>query len=177
MATCAVEAARATGDAHIVGIALEQLARVALNSGEPSRASGLVEESLAAHETIGYSEGMLSSLHLLGRAALDAGAPNDARGYHLRALGIAVGIGHTAGTIEALDGLTAVAVTLGDKRLASRLARVVEAERSARGLPRRADEAAMFDVLLAEATTPARTTGTQPLAALAEEMLRGDGAR
>jgi len=174
MTSRAVEAARATGDGHIVGIALEQLARVALNNRDPARASGLVEESLAAHETIGYSEGMLSSLHLLGRADLANGAPKEAREHHLRALGIAVGIGHAAGTIEALDGLTAVAVALGDKQLASRLAQVVEVERSARRLPRRADEHAMFNTLVAEATTPEAGTATT-LAAIADEMLRDSG--
>lgn len=177
MATVAVEAARATGDAHIIGIALEQLARVALNSGDPARAVGLVEESLSAHETIGYSEGILSSLHLLGRAELDDGAPDAARVHHLRALAIAVDIGHAAATIEALDGLTAVAVALGDTQLASRLARVVETERSARGLPRRADEAAMFAALFAGTTTSDTSTGTPLLAAIVEEMLRSSGAR
>jgi len=174
MTSRAVEAARATGDAHIVGIALEQLARVALNNRDPARASGLVEESLAAHEAIGYSEGMLSSLHLLGRADLANGAPKEAREHHLRALGIAVGIGHAAGTIEALDGLTAVSVALGDEQLASRLAQVVEVERSARRLPRRADEDAMFNTLLAEATTPKAGTAAT-LAALADEILRDSG--
>ena len=65
----AVEAARRTGDAHIIGIALEQCARVALNDGDPAGALALVEESLAGHEAISYSEGILASLHLLGRAS------------------------------------------------------------------------------------------------------------
>jgi len=171
MTSRAVEAARATGDAHIIGIALEQLARVALKNLDPARASRFVEESLAAHETIGYSEGMLSSLHLLGRAALANGEAEEARGHHLRALGIAVGIGHAAGTIEALDGLIAVAVALDDKQLASRLAQVVEAERNTRHLPRRADEDAMFNNLLADVTTAQAGIATT-LTALADEMLR-----
>jgi len=170
----AIEAARATGDGHIVGIALEQVARLALDNRDPARASGLVRESLAAHESIGYSEGVLSSLHLLGRAALANGAAKEAREHHLRALGIAVRIGHVAGTIEALDGLTAVAVALDDKELASRLAQVVEVERSARRLPRRADEHAMFNTLLAEVTPPEAGTATT-LAALADEMIRYSG--
>lgn len=174
MTTRAIDAARATGDGHIVGIALEQLARVALNNRDPARASGLVEESLAAHESIGYFEGMLASLHLLGRAALAGGAPNQARDYHLRALGIAVRIGHVAGTIEALDGLTAAALALDDRLLASRLAQVVAVQRSARRLPRRADEQAVFNALLAEIATP--DAGPAPtLAALADEMLRSSG--
>ncbi len=171
----AVEAARDTGDGHIIGIALEQLARVALNNHDPARASCLVEESLTAHETIGYPEGMLSSLHLLGRAELAKGAPTHAREHHLRALAIAVRIGHIAGTIEALDGLTAVAFVLDDKQLASRLAQVVEAERSERRLPRRADEAAMFNTLLAEVTAP-ENGPAMTLVALADEMLRSSGA-
>ncbi len=175
MASRAVEAARTTGDGHIVGLALEQLARVALNNCDPARASDLVEESLAAHQSIGYFEGMLSSLHLLGRADLANGASKEARDHHLRALGIAVRIGHTAGTIEALDGLIEVAVALDDLQLASRLAQVVEAERSARRLPRRADEHAMFNTLLAEVTTPEAGTPTT-LAALADEMLHGPGS-
>lgn len=174
MASRAVEAARATGDGHIVGLALEQLARVALNNCDPARASGLVEESLAAHESIGYFEGVLSSLHLLGRADLANGASKEAREHHLRALGIAVRIGHAAGTIEALDGLTEVAVALDDLQLASRLAQVVEFERSARRLPRRADERATFNTLLAEVTTPEAGTPTT-LDALADEMLRYTG--
>ena len=174
MTSRAVDAARATGDGHIVGIALEQLARVALKNLDPVQASRLVEESLAAHETIGYSEGMLSSLHLLGRADLANDAPQEARQHHLRALSIAVSIGHAAGTIEALDGLTAVAVALNDKQLASRLAQVVEAERVARRLPRRADEYAMFNTLLSDVTTADARTATT-LAALADEMLRYSG--
>jgi predicted ATPase/DNA-binding SARP family transcriptional activator len=169
----AVEAARRTGDAHIIGIALEQCARVALNHGDPASAVPLVEESLAGHEAISYSEGILASLHLLGRAELADGHPIAARERHLRALGIAVGIGHAAGTIEALDGLAAVAVALGDTPLASRLALVVEAERAARHLPRRADECAMFDNLVADAATPELGSGLPTLAALADELLRG----
>jgi predicted ATPase/DNA-binding SARP family transcriptional activator len=168
----AVEAARRTGDAHIVGIALEQCARVALNNGDPTGALALLEESLAGHEAIGYSEGILASLHLLGRAELANGDPIAARERHLRALGIAVGIGHAAGTIEALDGLAAVAVALGDAPLASRLALVVEAERAARHLPRRADECAMFENIVAEAATPTPGSGVPTLAALADEILR-----
>jgi len=171
----AVQAARASGDGHIIGIALEQLARVALNEQDPARASGLVGESLAAHETIGYSEGMLSSLHLLGRAELAKGAPKQAREHHLQALAIAVRIGHTAGTIEALEGLTAVAVALDDKQLATQLAQVVEVERAERRLPRRADETAMFTTLLAEVATPESGTATT-LAVLVDEMLRSSGA-
>ena len=173
MTNRAVEAARRTGDAHIIGIALEQCARVALNDGDPAGAVALVEESLAGHEAISYSEGILSSLHLLGRAELAGGDPIAARERHLRALGIAVGIGHAAGTIEALDGLAAVAVALGDTRLASRLALVVESERAARHLPRRGDERAMFDSLGADAATPTSGNGVPTLAALADEILRG----
>lgn len=169
----ALEAARRTGDAHIVGLALEQLARVALNDGDPERASAFVEESLAAHEDIGYAEGMLSSLHLLGRAELADGVPIKAREHHLRALGIAVGIGHAAGTIEALDGLAVVAIALGDTARASRLALVVESERTARNLPRRADECAMFDSLVVDPTTQAAGNETPTLAELADEILRG----
>ena len=167
----AVEVARRTGDAHIIGIALEQCARVALNDGDPAGALALVEESLAGHEAISYSEGVLASLHLLGRAELADGDPIAARERHLRALGIAVGIGHAAGTIEALDGLAAVAIALGDTPRASRLALVVESERAARRLPRRADECAMFDGLVAEATTPTPSNGVPTLAALADEIL------
>jgi len=173
MARRAVEVARRAGDAHIVGIALEQLARVAINDGDPAGASAFVEESLAAHETIGYSEGMLSSLHLLGRAELADGSPTKARDHHLRALGIAVGIGHVAGTIEALDGLAAVAVAMRDTPLASRLALVVEAERAARHLPRRADECAMLDSRVVEATTPVAGNDMSTLAAFADEILGG----
>ncbi len=173
MARHAVEAAHRTGDAHIIGIALEQCARVALNEGDPTRALALVEESLAGHEAIGYSEGMLASLHLLGRAELAAGDPIAARERHLRALGIAVGIGHVAATIEALDGLASVAVALGDTPLATRLAVVVESERNARHLPRRTDESALFDILAAESATLAPDIGVSTLAALADEMLRG----
>ena len=107
-------------------------------------------------------------------AALANGAPQEAREHHLRALGIAVGIGHAAGTMEAIDGLTAVAVSLGNMQLASRLSQVVEVERSVRRLPRRADEDAMFNALVAEVTTAEAGTATT-LASLADEMLRNSG--
>ncbi len=172
MATRAVAAARQTGDGHIVGIALEQLARVALNDGHPGRAAGLVEEALVAHETIGYSEGMLSSLHLLGRATLAAGDPIRAREHHLRALGVAVGIGHAAATMEAIDGLAAVAVAQGDAQLASRLALTVNVEREARNLPRRSDECAVFAGLVAEPRSTGSDTSTATLAEFADQLLR-----
>jgi len=54
------------------------------------------------------------------------------------------------------------------------LAQVVEVERSARRLPRRADEDGMVNALLAEATTPRAGTATT-LAALADEILRDTG--
>jgi predicted ATPase/DNA-binding SARP family transcriptional activator len=174
MASSGVDAARAAGDRHIVGIALEQLARVALNDGDPGRAAVLLQESLVAHGTIGYSEGMLSSLHLLGRAELANGDPIAARDHHMRALGIAVGIGHAAATIEAIDGLIMVAVALGDSQYAARLVSVVEAERAARQLPRRADECAVFDSFVGGAGTPDAGVRTPTLVALVDELLRND---
>ena len=169
-----LDTARAAGDAHLVGMAYEQLARLALREGDAAGAAELADRSLAAHESIGYGEGMLASLHLLGRASLAMGDHGAASAHHVQALRLAVTIGHVAATLEALDGLAAAASSAGDEALAARVAATVEAERTSRRLPRRPDERAAFDALPlgVGARRPAVTTD---LAVLTEEILREHG--
>ena len=140
----AVAMARASGDRHVVGLAVEQLARIHLAEGDAAAAARHASECLELHESIGYSEGTVAALHLLGRAKAALGDTAGARAAHRRALSLATSINHPAATCEALEDLARVAVAEGDHRGALRLLAAAAGERTARGI---APRAASFESL------------------------------
>jgi len=171
MATSAVDAARATGDAHLVGMALEQVGRLALAAGDPARAVEIGTQALEAHDAIGYVEGTLASLHLLGRAHLATGHAEASWTFHRRALQTAVNIGHVAAMLEALDGLAEASFALGDERPAAALLAVADRERVHRHIPRRRDEASAMEAVRL-ASGPGSPGITVSLAEMAQQVLR-----
>ena len=108
-------AARATGDLHLVGIGLEQVTRLALRAGQVDAAHSSAAEAVDVQEHIGYTEGVIASLHLLGRAALASGDAANAETHHIRALRLAQTIGHAAAMCEALEDLAQLAAIAGDE--------------------------------------------------------------
>ena len=65
--------ARRSGDRHVLGIALTQIALIALADQDAERALSAAGEALVLQETIGYTEGTISALHVLGHAHRLAG--------------------------------------------------------------------------------------------------------
>lgn len=171
MAISAVDAARATGDAHLVGMALEQLGRLALAAGDAARAVELGTQALDAQDAIGYAEGALASLHLLGRAHLAAGHAEASLAVHRRALRTAVNIGHVAATLEAIDGLAESSFALGSGARAALMFEVSDRERASRQIPRRPDEASAVEAVRSTATAGASPIAVS-LAELAQQVLR-----
>ena len=135
-----LQAARSTGDLHLVGIALEQATRLALRAGRLDEASDHAIESVAVQERIGYTEGVIASLHLLGQATLAKGDAPTAEAHHRRALSLAMTIGHAAAICEAPEGLAQVAAADGEERRAASLLNLAEHHRDLRSLPRRLDD-------------------------------------
>ena len=190
MAREALALARACGDQHVVGIALEQIARAELASGRPDAAAAAAAEALAAQESIGYTEGTIAALHLLGASRLASGRHAEARELHLRALALASRIGHAAAVCEAVEELARIAVAERSSEEALRLLRACREERRRRNLPRRPPDQRALDELACSApgqggldqltATPAPAPG--PLAQLVKELLASgpapaDGAR
>lgn len=141
MADEGLAVARRSGDRHVIGIAFEQMARVRLAEGHIKTVLAMAEESLAAQELIGYTEGTIAALHMLGRAQALAGRLVAAESTHLRALRLAERIGHAAAVCEAFEGLAQVRRAGGRHADALRLLVVAAAERERSGLPLRASEA------------------------------------
>jgi predicted ATPase/DNA-binding SARP family transcriptional activator len=133
-------AARTSGDRHIIGIALEQLARVQQARGSTTEVIATATEALAAQESIGYREGTIAVLHVLGSAHAAAGDLDVAERLHLGALALAERIGHAAAVCEALEGLAHVRAAQGRDEEALRLLVVAASERERRQLPARASE-------------------------------------
>ena len=100
-----VEHARRAGDLHVLGIALTQIAQLAIADDDPSTAIAAAGEALDLQERIGYTEGTASALHVLGQAQQRAGRTEEARASHRRALALASRIGHAAAMCEALEDL------------------------------------------------------------------------
>jgi tetratricopeptide (TPR) repeat protein len=132
--------ARSAGDVHVLGIALTQIAQIAIAEGDAG-AQAAAAEALELQESIGYTEGMVSAFHVLGQAHRVAGDVDGARGHHRRALALAVRIGHAAAMCEAVEDLARDESALHPD-LANRLLRAARAERERRGLPLRQRDAA-----------------------------------
>ena len=135
-----VDHARRAGDAHVLGIALTQIAQIAIADGNTG-AKAAAAEALDLQEAIGYTEGMVSALHVLGQAHRIAGDLDAARAHHRRALALAARIGHAAAMCEAIEDLARDESTQHPE-LANRLLGASRAERERRGLPLRQRDAA-----------------------------------
>jgi predicted ATPase/DNA-binding SARP family transcriptional activator len=146
-----VEHARRAGDLHVLGIALTQIAQLAIADGDPSAAVSGAAEALDLQEQIGYTEGTVSALHVLGQAHRLAGDVNKARALHRRALALASRIGHAAAMCEAMEDL-ARAEAPEQPGFACALLRAARAEREARGVPLRQRDAE--DLLALERALP-----------------------
>ncbi len=147
MAQDALVAAHKTQDRHLIGIALEQIARAQLADGNIDSAIDTATGALAAQESIGYTEGTIAALHLLGEARTLAGHLPAANDHHLRALSLADRIGHAAAVCEALEQLARVRACAGDDIEAIRLLTIAARDRDRLRLPARASEAATLQDL------------------------------
>ena len=158
LAEAGLEAARATGDRHLVGMGLEQVTRLALRDGRPDLAVSGASEAVAVQERIGYTEGVIAALHLRGLASLAADDLPAARAHHERALGLALAIGHAAAMCEAIEGLACVAAKQSQAAKAAELLALADTHRARRSLPRRHDDAECISRLYIELGDKARAS-------------------
>lgn len=140
VARTGVEHARRAGDLHVLGIALTQIAQIAIAGGDAAGAASAGSEALDLQERISYTEGIVSALHVLGHAHRITGELDVARKHHRRALGLACRIGHAAAMCEAVEDLARDEATTRPD-LAAMLLRVARQERSRLGLPLRQRDA------------------------------------
>lgn len=140
LAQRALDAARTVDDRHLIGIALQQMARVALTRGRPADALAYAMESLRNAETIGYVEGVIGALHDAAHALAANGQIDDAHAMHVRALQLASQIGHTAAMCEAIEGIAIAVAARNDVTTAAALLSAVDTERERQRLPRRPDD-------------------------------------
>ncbi|MDQ3895850.1 MAG: winged helix-turn-helix domain-containing protein [Actinomycetota bacterium] len=166
LARAALPVARASGDRHVIGIALEQLAQLDLAAGRTEPAREAAAECLALHQAVGYTEGIVAALHVLARSRAAGGDAKEARLLHLRALSLATRIGHTAGMCEALEGLAVLAAADGDFQEAVCLLDAAHRERQVAQLPLRAPDRRAMDELrrVAERMTGSETAAPPPTA-------------
>ena len=143
----ALDEARALGDGHLLGLALEQHARCALLIGDGASAESAASEALVRHEANGYTEGTVASLHLLGR--VHVADPVRSRAFHLRALELGVGMGHASAQCEALEALAALDADQGDVERACLLLVHAARQRERRSLGLRPGEAEAVERLRA----------------------------
>ena len=101
-----VDHARRAGDRHVLGIALTQIAQIAIAGDDAAAAVSAASEALDLQERIGYTEGIVSALHVLGHGPPPVAVTSmRARRHHRRALGLASRIGHAAAMCEAVEDL------------------------------------------------------------------------
>ena len=140
VARAGVDHARRAGDRHVLGIALTQIAQIAVAGGDAAGAVSAGSEALDLQERITYTEGIVSALHVLGHARRIAGELDAARQHHRRALGLASRIGHAPAMCEAIEDLARDEATTRPD-LAAMLLRVAQQERIRLGLPLRQRDA------------------------------------
>jgi predicted ATPase/DNA-binding SARP family transcriptional activator len=176
-----LDAARETGDLHLVGMGLEQVTRLALRERRVTDAVSSADEAVSVQERIGYTEGVIAALHLLGRATLADGRADAAALHHRRALRLSLTIGHVAAMCEALEDLAHVVFTKGDSGRAGTLLGDAERHRSARSLPRRRDDRRDDDLWIAALRCDAAAGSGSPehaggsLEELARRVLDAEG--
>jgi hypothetical protein len=188
--TAALAAARASRDAHLVGLALTQLARNALREGRAREAAAAAEEALEANRRMGYREGEAAALTLVARArvAVRWGADAVAASAAEQALSAAAAIDHRGALCHAVEALAAVRAAAGEDQEALVLLEVAEAERRSRGIPSPRVEGYLTERLAeslrsrlgpraAAAVRAAAALGVDDLAAQADGAARGAGAR
>jgi predicted ATPase len=144
-----VEHARRAGDVHVLGIALTQIAHMAVADGDHATAVSAASEALEHQERIGYTEGAVAALHVLGGALRLGGALDEAKDAHRQALALAARIGHAAAMCEAMEELARLAAS-SDPDLARELLAAARRERSIRDLPSRPRDAEILDALEAD---------------------------
>jgi len=178
MARDALPMAHRSGDRHLIGIALEQIARAQLENGRVEAAIATATDSLIAQESIGYTEGTIAALHLLGEARMIAGQLRTAEDIHVRALGLADRIGHAAAVCEAFEQIARVKAAAADDAAALRLLVVAECERERLLLPVRPGDAAplrhlqaTLEARLPSASAIARDASGLPAETLTAELL------
>ena len=135
-------AAEAIGDRHLIGMAHEQVARLALRRGDLDTALASADLALRQHSEIGYAEGGLGARHIRGSALRERGELDAAMGEHLAALRSAQAIDHRAVLCEALEDVALVHHAAGRAARAQELVDLAGEERCRLGLARRADDAA-----------------------------------
>jgi hypothetical protein len=165
-----VENARRAGDRHVLGIALTQIAHMALIDGDHRAAITAASEALRLQEQIGYTEGMVSALHVLGQALRLAGDSDKAGELHRQALRLASRIGHAAAMCEAMEDL-ARAEAATRPTLARVLFRAARAEREAKDLPvRQPDAEELLELGAALASAANEPLADRPFASLVAEL-------
>lgn len=145
----AVDAAERSGDAHVIALALGLVAQLHERRGELDEAITNADESLRLHDSIGYTEGAISALHLLARLETKLNHGEIARQHLCRGLRLGRKMQHAAGVCEALEGLAVLSHRSGDLHGAARILRAVDEERAVRKLHVRPDDECALDALRA----------------------------
>jgi predicted ATPase/DNA-binding SARP family transcriptional activator len=171
MAEASLIAARASGDRHVIGLALLQIAQLRLSQGNVDAAIAAASESLFLQEEIAYTEGIVASLHVLARSREAAGDLEPAEELDLRALELADRIGHAGAVCEALEGLASIAVSREEFDRAARILGAAAAERNAHGLPLREADRPAIENLQRAARAGAASTDQTPSEKAVEPLL------
>ncbi|WP_214401048.1 ATP-binding protein [Pseudonocardia lacus] len=131
----ALAAARPGRDNQQMGLAMSQVARRALLTGDPTAAATAARECLSLWRSVGYREGEIHALTLLGRAATAMGDAAEAGERAREALGVAAAIGHRGGLCDGVGCLAGALHAAGADEEALTLLTVADAERRRVGIP------------------------------------------
>jgi predicted ATPase/DNA-binding SARP family transcriptional activator len=112
-----------SGDQHLVGLRLEQHARVSLEAGSLVEAESSARAGLGIFEQVGYLEGIGAALQTLGRVHLAQGDPLAAQSCYLRATEHALRMAHRPAVVEGVELLAEAAAARDEVALAARLLR------------------------------------------------------
>ena len=143
----ALASVRATGDQHLIGLALGQQARFDLINGDSGRAYEAARSSLSYWRSVNYREGEIQALNLLARACVLEGRLDEAATDARTAVLAAASIGHRGGLVQGLETLAAVRHAAGLDTEALELLTVADQERKLATIPVPGAERAAVDEL------------------------------
>ena len=155
------------GDRHVLGLALTQIAQIAVAGDEAAAAAWAAVRSARPSRRIGYTEGIVSALHVLARPSRLSVLMQHAR-HHRRALGLASRIGHATAMCEAAEDFAHDEVV--DRPDVAPIVRAAQAERDRRPALRRPRRTRVRRPRTGTRPRARRWPGARPFSDLVAEM-------
>jgi non-specific serine/threonine protein kinase len=129
-----VAVSRATGDGSVSPLTLAGMARVAMGSGDPARAAGLLDEAQASSRAAGDWFSLVATLSIKAVAARQRGDDRLTEGLLVETVRLSAELRDAWHLVYGVTGLAGLAARQGEPQRAARLLGAVEAQSETMGV-------------------------------------------